>query len=98
MFERRGSDAGLRGLAFFFGVAFIVEVGLILAFGVDQRMVDASYIGESLQLGEMRVPMRMLVAFGVALRAHRRAVALPVADLYRPRDQGGGAGPDGAAR
>jgi branched-chain amino acid transport system permease protein len=67
VFEKRGSDAGLRGLAFFFGVAFIVEVVLILAFGVDQRMVDAAYIGKSLSLGEMRVPMRMLVAFGVAL-------------------------------
>jgi branched-chain amino acid transport system permease protein len=66
-FERRGSDAGLRGLAFFFGVAFIVEVALILAFGVDQRMVDAPYIGQSLQLGEMRMPTRMLIAFAVAL-------------------------------
>jgi len=67
VFERRGTDAGLRGLAFFFGVAFIVEVALILAFGVDQRMVEAAYIGRSLPLGEMRLPMRMLVAFGVAL-------------------------------
>src|SRR5262252_3244489 len=66
-FERRGSDPGLRGLAFFFGVAFIVEVGLILGFGVDQRMVEAPYIGRSLALGEMRIPMRMLVAFGVAV-------------------------------
>lgn len=66
-FERRGSDAGLRGLAFFFGIGFIVEVGLILAFGVDQRMVEAAYIGKSLALGEMRVPLRMLVALGVAL-------------------------------
>jgi branched-chain amino acid transport system permease protein len=67
VFERRGSDTGLRGLAFFFGVAFIIEVALILAFGVDQRMVEAAYIGESLALGEMRIPLRMLVAFGVAL-------------------------------
>lgn len=66
-FERRGTDTGLRGLAFFFGVAFIVEVGLILAFGVDQRMVEAPYIGQSLELGEMRVPYRMLVAFGMAV-------------------------------
>jgi branched-chain amino acid transport system permease protein len=66
VFERRGSDAGLRGLAFFFGVAFIVEVALILLFGVDQRMVDAPYIDESVELGDMRVPTRMLVAFGVA--------------------------------
>jgi branched-chain amino acid transport system permease protein len=67
VFERRGSDAGLRGLAFFFGVAFIVEVALILAFGVDQRMVAAAYIGAAVQLGEMRVPTRMLVAFAIAL-------------------------------
>src|SRR5712692_9818249 len=39
-FEKRGSEAGVRGLAFFFGLAFIIEVGLILVFGVDQRMVD----------------------------------------------------------
>jgi branched-chain amino acid transport system permease protein len=67
VFEKRGSDAGVRGLAFFFGLAFIIEVGLILAFGVDQRMVQATYIGKSLELGEYRIPMRMLVAFGVAL-------------------------------
>ena len=66
-FEKRGSDAGVRGLAFFFGLAFIIEVGLILVFGVDQRMVEAAYIGRSLALGEFRIPWRMLVAFGVAL-------------------------------
>ena len=66
-FEKRGSDAGVRGLAFFFGVAFIIEVGLILAFGVDQRMVEADYIGRSLAIGSFRLPWRMLVAFGVAL-------------------------------
>jgi branched-chain amino acid transport system permease protein len=66
-FERRGTEAGVRGLAFFFGLAFIIEVGLILAFGVDQRTVQAPYIGSSLALGEYRIPYRMLVAFGVAL-------------------------------
>ena len=66
-FERRGSDAGLRGLAFFFGLAFILEVLLILHFGVDQRMVEAPYIGKSFALGEMRLPLRMLVAVAVAL-------------------------------
>ena len=30
-FEKRGSDAGVRGLAFFFGVAFVIEVCIILA-------------------------------------------------------------------
>jgi ABC-type ATPase involved in cell division len=66
-FEARGSDAGLRGLAFFFGLAFIVEVALILTFGVDQRMVEAGYIGDSVSLGIVRLPTRMLVAFGVAM-------------------------------
>jgi branched-chain amino acid transport system permease protein len=66
-FEKRGTEAAVRGLAFFFGLALIIEVGLILAFGVDQRMVEAAYIGESMEIGEIRIPLRMLVAFGVAL-------------------------------
>lgn len=66
-FEKRGAQTGVRGLAFFFGVAFIIEVGLILWFGVDQRLVEADYIGKSLAVGEMRLPLRMIVAFGVAL-------------------------------
>jgi len=66
-FEKRGTEAGVRGLAFFFGLTLIIEVGLILAFGVDQRMAEAAYIGQSLKIGEMRIPMRMLVAFGVAV-------------------------------
>jgi len=66
-FEKRGTEAGVRGLAFFFGLAFIIEVGLILVFGVDQRLVEARYIGTSLSLGDYRIPYRMLVAFGVAL-------------------------------
>ena len=66
-FEKRGSDAGVRGIAFFFGLALIIEVGLVLAFGVDQRLVEAAYIGTSLKLGDTRIPMRMLVAFGIAI-------------------------------
>jgi branched-chain amino acid transport system permease protein len=66
-FEKRGTNAGVRGIAFFFGVALIIEVGLILVFGVDQRTVEAPYIGKSLELGEMRIPLRFLVAFGVAV-------------------------------
>lgn len=66
-FEKRGSDAGVRGLGFFFGIAFIIEVVLILMFGVDQRSVRAGYIGSSLEIGDFRLPYRMLVAFVVAL-------------------------------
>jgi len=66
-FERRGAEAGVRGIAFFFGVALIIEVGLILAFGVDQRMVEAAYIGKSLRFGDIRIPMRTLVVAIVAI-------------------------------
>lgn len=67
VFEKRGTEAGVRGLAFFFGLAFIIEVLLILAFGVDQRLVEAPYIGRGFTLGNMRVPLRLVVAFGMAV-------------------------------
>src|SRR6202035_5355921 len=35
-------------------------------FGVDQRSVSASYIGKAWRLGDMRIPVRLLVAFAVA--------------------------------
>src|SRR6195256_6129414 len=59
-FEKRGQEA-LRGLAFFFGLLFITEVGLILTFGVDYRYVEAWYIGPTLHLGFVDLPLRMLV-------------------------------------
>jgi branched-chain amino acid transport system permease protein len=59
-FEKRGQEA-LRGLAFFFGLLFITEVGLILAFGVDYRYVQAPYIDVSVNIGIAHLPMRMLV-------------------------------------
>src|SRR6202012_1233890 len=55
-FEKRGSDAGVRGIAFLFGIAFIIEGLIILQFGVDQRSVTASYIGKSWRFGDMRIP------------------------------------------
>ena len=67
-FERKGAES-LRGLVFFFGVLFIVEVSLLLAFGVDYRLVEARYIGESLHIGPVGIAFRLLVpcAVGVAL-------------------------------
>src|SRR4051794_8030514 len=59
-FEKRGQEA-LRGLAFFFGLLFITEVGLILVFGVDYRYVEASYIGPTWKFGFADLPLRMLV-------------------------------------
>ncbi len=67
IFETDGGEGGLRGLAFFFGVAFVVEVALILVFGVDQRMAQAAYIGKGADVLGMRMPVRMLIAFAVAL-------------------------------
>jgi branched-chain amino acid transport system permease protein len=66
-FEKRGTDAAVRGIAFFFGIAFIVEVLIILQFGVDQRSVTAPYIGKAWRFGDFRIPYRQLVAFAVAL-------------------------------
>src|SRR5215510_461467 len=60
-FERYGQEA-LRGLAFFFGLLFVTEVTLILAFGVDYR-----YVGASVQIGIIDLPLRMLVPCVVAL-------------------------------
>jgi branched-chain amino acid transport system permease protein len=65
-FERHGEES-IQGLAFFFGLLFVGEVSLILIFGVDYRFVEAPYIGPSLNLGIVEVPMRMLIPFLVAL-------------------------------
>src|SRR5919205_485109 len=65
-FEKRGQEA-LRSLAFFFGLLFVTEVGLILIFGVDYRYVEAAYIGPSLHVGVVDLPLRMLVPCLVAL-------------------------------
>jgi branched-chain amino acid transport system permease protein len=65
-FERTGQEA-LSGLAFFFGLMFIIEVLLIMTYGVDYRLVGAPYIGATWRFGPIAVPLRMLVPFAVAL-------------------------------
>jgi branched-chain amino acid transport system permease protein len=65
-FERTGQES-LSGLAFFFGLMFIIEVTLILVYGVDYRLVSAGYIGESINVGFVGIPFRMLVPFAVAV-------------------------------
>jgi branched-chain amino acid transport system permease protein len=59
-FEKRGEEA-LQGLAFFFGVMFIIEVGLVMAFGPEQRFLDPAYAFTTLRFGEIDLPLRMLV-------------------------------------
>ena len=67
-FERRGDEA-LQGLAFFFGIMFIIEVGLVLAIGPEQRFADAAYASTTWTIGEVDLPLRMLVPAVVALSA-----------------------------
>ena len=65
-FEKRGQEL-LRGLAFFFGLLFITEVTLVLYFGVDYRDVEASYIGPTLHLANIDIPLRIAVPCLVSL-------------------------------
>ena len=67
-FERRGEES-LRGLVFFFGILFILEVSLSLKFGVDYRFVQAAYIGKSLDIGGVGIAFRYLIPciVGVAM-------------------------------
>jgi len=77
-FEKRGEEA-LQGLAFFFGVMFIIEVGLVMAFGPEQRFLDPPYAFVTWRLGEIDLPLRMLAPAVLAL------VALGVLYLYLRR-------------
>jgi branched-chain amino acid transport system permease protein len=67
-FEKRGEEA-LQGLAFFFGVMFIIEVGLVMAFGPEQRFLDPPYAFVTWRLGEIDLPLRMLAPAMLALAA-----------------------------
>jgi len=65
-FEKTGEES-LRGLVFFFGIIFIIEVGLLLQYGVDYRLVEASYLGESVHLGPIGIAFRLLIPCLVAV-------------------------------
>jgi branched-chain amino acid transport system permease protein len=65
-FERTGQES-LSGLAFFFGLMFIIEVTLILIYGVDYRLVPAPYIGVNWKVGVIDFPLRMAVPFVVSM-------------------------------
>ena len=95
-FEKRGEES-LQGLAFFFGLLFIIEVGLILTFGVDYRFVEAAYIGPTISIGFISIPWRLLVPLIVGLAVDRWHHRVPVADLYRQGHSRRVAGSAGAA-
>ncbi|HEY2996675.1 MAG TPA: branched-chain amino acid ABC transporter permease [Methylomirabilota bacterium] len=69
-FERRGDEA-LRGLVFFFGLLFIMEVSLSLTFGVDYRLVQTRYTSTTIEVAGVGVAFRYLVpcVIGVAMTA-----------------------------
>src|SRR5213078_3360435 len=69
-FERRGEES-LRGLVFFFGILFIMEVSLSLTFGVDYRLVQTAYTSKSIDLGGVGIAFRYLVPclVGIAMTA-----------------------------
>ena len=56
-FEKRGDEA-MRGLAFFFGLMFIIEVMLLMTYGADQRWADTSYAGRRISIGIIDLPLR----------------------------------------
>jgi branched-chain amino acid transport system permease protein len=65
-FEKTGQEA-LSGLVFFFGLMFIIEISLIMVYGVDYRLVAAPYIGVTWRVGAVDLPLRMFVPFVTAL-------------------------------
>jgi branched-chain amino acid transport system permease protein len=77
-FERYGEQS-IQGLAFFFGLLFVGEVSLVLVFGVDYRFVEARYIGPSLHMGIVELPLRMLLPCVFSL------IMVAVVQLYLSR-------------
>ena len=61
VFERRGDANTLQSLTLFFGLALVIEIGLLIAFGADPRSVDVDYVGRSVSLGLVTLPYRLLV-------------------------------------
>ena len=66
-FEKGGGGESLRGLAFFFGILFIIEMILILLFGVDYRNVNTPYTDQSMPLGFLSIPYRLLIPFVISV-------------------------------
>jgi branched-chain amino acid transport system permease protein len=65
-FERQSKES-LRGLAFFFGVLFVTEVGLIIAFGADYRLVHTDYLRTTYSVAGIGFPLRLVVPFLASL-------------------------------
>jgi branched-chain amino acid transport system permease protein len=66
-FERRGRSDTLQSFTFFFGVALVLQVSLILVAGVDLTSVSAPYIGKSLRIGLATMPYRLVIPFVIGM-------------------------------
>ncbi len=66
VFERRGEADTMQALTLFFGVSLVVETALVLKFGTNQQTVDVDYVGQSLRIGLLVMPYRLLVPALVA--------------------------------
>ena len=62
-FERRG-DETLRGLVFFFGLLFIMEVSLSLTFGVDYRLVQTRYTSTTFEVAGVAMTVAIYLFLG----------------------------------
>jgi branched-chain amino acid transport system permease protein len=66
-FERTGQES-LNGLAFFFGLVFIIEISLILIYGPDTRLVRAPYTETTAwKIGFIDIPPRQAIPFAVSM-------------------------------
>lgn len=65
-FERTGQES-LSGLAFFFGLMFIIEITLVLIYGVDYRLAPAAYIGVNWRIGLVDIPLRLAIPFVISM-------------------------------
>ena len=66
-FERRGRSDTLQSFTFFFGIALVLQVSLILVAGVDLTSVSAPYIGKSLRIGPATMPYRLVIPFVIGM-------------------------------
>ncbi|WP_127090515.1 branched-chain amino acid ABC transporter permease [Aquabacter cavernae] len=61
VFERRGSADTMNALTLFFGVSLVLETLLLMRFGTNQQSVSVGYVGQSLTIGLLSLPYRLLV-------------------------------------
>jgi branched-chain amino acid transport system permease protein len=61
VFEARGRAGTMQSLTLFFGLTLIIEVGLAVAFGTQEHLVQAGYIGRALSIGFVALPYRFLI-------------------------------------